>query len=82
MPAKKETASQAIKRRKESYGCHGRCYGGIDDNGEDFGICPAIDTCEETRFQEGVATLVAALVVLLAPIVLIVGIVALVLSVL
>lgn len=47
---------QQRKERAEKYHCDGRCY-------YESGICPAVDTCEETRVGEGIATMGAVLVI-------------------
>lgn len=68
---KRETEEQAIERRKKMYGCDGLCY----LNNENHQFCGGIDTCEETRVQEGIATALAVLTILLTPIAVIVAIV-------
>lgn len=70
---KKETEEQAIERRKKMYGCNGKCYcDSIWD--EDLKCmtqatcCGRIDTCEETRFGEFIATILAILTIIAIPI--------------
>ena len=73
----KETEQEAIERRKQMYGCDGKCYGKIIDpeTGEagQYFICGGVDTCDETRVGEAFATIGAALCILLTPIVFIAG---------
>lgn len=57
---KKETESEAIERRKKTYGCDGLCYGGINEDGIECHICGGIDTCEETRMAEGLVSMFVA----------------------
>lgn len=71
---KKETISEAIERRKKTYGCDGLCYGGMID-GKECQICGGIDTCEETRTAEGLAELFAVLIILGIPIAIIVALI-------
>lgn len=53
----KESELDAINRRKETYGCDGQC-----------GFCMGIDTCDETRKDEGFAELLILLLIVSAPI--------------
>lgn len=74
----KETEQEAIERRKQMYGCDGKCSGKIIDpeTGEvgQYFICGGVDTCGETRVGEALATIGASLCILLTPIVFIAGI--------
>lgn len=63
------------------YGCNGKCCDRVIDpeTGEgQYFICGGIDTCDETRVGEAIATIAAALTIILTPVVLIVGVVALI----
>lgn len=71
MGNKKESRSEAIIRRKKTYGCNGLCYSGVDDNGVNCHICGGIDTCDETRKAEGAATVLAALSIIAIPLIVI-----------
>lgn len=53
----RESKLDAIKRRKETYGCDGQC-----------GTCMGIDICEETRNDEGFAELLILILIVAAPI--------------
>ena len=53
MKKKELTPEEKAKKHR----CNGYCYGGIDDEGCSHPMCGRIDTCEETRFDEGIATL-------------------------
>ena len=81
MRRKKETEEEAVKRRQQMYGCDGKCYDRIIDPETDenqYTICGGIDTCDETRVGEAIGTIGAALFIILAPVMFIVGIVALI----
>lgn len=54
--------------KSDKYQCDGLCYGGIDENGDRVPCCSAIDTCEETRYGEFFATIVAFLIIVVLPI--------------
>lgn len=69
----KETEEQAIERRKRMYGCDGRCY-------YDNGVCGGIDTCDETRVSEGIASAMAVLLIIGTPVVIIVAMVFFIIS--
>lgn len=53
------------EEKAKKYGCNGYCYGGIDDEGYSHPMCGGIDTCEETRFDEKIATLFVFLMIIL-----------------
>ena len=77
----KETEEEAVKRRQQMYGCDGKCCNTVVDpeTGESqCFICGGIDTCDETRVGEFIGTIGAALVIILTPVVLIAGVVALI----
>lgn len=59
---RRKTEAELIEERKHKYGCNGHCYGG-----DGCPICGGIDTCDETRIQEGIATLIATLTVMIVP---------------
>lgn len=63
MRKKKLTRTERI----EKYQCDGLCYGGLDEKGEEVPCCSAIDTCEETRYAEFWATVVAFLILVVLP---------------
>ena len=64
----KKQDADTVEKRKQLHNCDGLCYGGIDEKGNDVGICNCIDTCNETRKSEGKGTFVSALIVALLPI--------------
>lgn len=77
----KETEQEAIERRKQMYGCNGKCYDRVMDpetGEEQYCICGGIDTCDETRVGEFIGTVGAILFIVLAPIMFIAGIIALI----
>lgn len=60
----KETEQEAIERRKQMYGCNGKCCDRVIDpeTGEgQYFICGGIDTCDETRVGEFIGEIGAAL---------------------
>lgn len=64
---------ELVQERKQKYGCSGLCYGGKDENGVELQICGGIDTCDETRVQEGIASCLAALILIFTPVALVIG---------
>ena len=77
----KETEQEAIERRKQMYGCNGKCCDRVIDpeTGEgQYFICGGIDTCDETRVGEFRGTVGAARFIVLVPIVFIAGIIVLI----
>lgn len=55
------------EQRAEKYNCSGFCYGGVgyDEDGESiqYPICGAVDICEETKHIEFIASLIAAMLI-------------------
>lgn len=63
------------------YGCDGKCCDRVVDpeTGEGrYFICGDIDTCYETRVGEFIGTIGATLIIILTPVALIAGVVALI----
>lgn len=52
----------------KEHNCDGRCYWST-------GMCPMVETCEETRTKEFIGTIMTALTVIFAPIILVVMII-------
>lgn len=52
-----------IEERKQKYGCNGLCYGGKNEHGQKCSMCGGVDTCDETRIDEGFATFVGLVVI-------------------
>lgn len=78
----KETEQEAIERRKQMYGCNGKCCDRVIDpetgKGQYF-ICGGIDTCDETRVGEFIGEIGAVLFFIIAPVAFVTAIVALIL---
>lgn len=63
----KKNTEQYQKELIQKYGCTGCCYGGLEYDGGvliEHPICPCIDTCDETRHVEFIATIVATLTII------------------
>ena len=78
----KETEQEAIERRKQMYGCNGKCCDRVIDpeTGEgQYFICGGIDTCDETRVGEFIGEIRAALFFIIPPVAFVTAIVALIL---
>ena len=78
----KEPEQEAIERRKQMYGCNGKCCDRVIDpeTGEgQYFICGGIDTCDETRVGEFIGEIGAALFFIIAPVAFMTAIVALIL---
>lgn len=58
--AKRMTEEEKRQRRAMLHGCDGVCYSGTS-------MCPAVDTCQETRKKEAWATLAAAATIVALP---------------
>ena len=74
----KETEQEAIERRKQMYGSDGECvYSIYNPETKDYEeyMCGGVDTCDETRVSEWIATIVAGIIVLLTPILLVAGVI-------
>lgn len=52
------------EQRAKKHNCDGRCYWST-------GMCPEVETCEETRTKEFICTGIAVLTVFLMPIIII-----------
>lgn len=70
----KETELEAIQRRQKTYGCDGQCYSGIQ-------CCNAIDTCDETRHKEFLATILVLVLFILIAIAILIGLIWLIKSI-
>lgn len=57
---KKQSEEEIMKELSDKYGCDGDCYGKYSGY-----ICGGVDTCEETRHAEGLATLAVVCLFLL-----------------